>query len=303
MNDAWKQELDTIPFLRIKWNEPLARFTSFKIGGPADALVWADSREQLAAIAAVVRKHTLRLLPIGRGTNLLIGDAGFRGIAMKLGRDFETIQFLEDNRVRAGAAVPMSIFSKECAKHGLSGAEFMFGIPGALGGGLRMNAGAHGSDFSAIAAEVEALGWDGEFHRLDHAAMEFQYRTSALGNGEYVCATEAVYALKPEDPAAVEERTKGYYYGRLTTQPLHLPSAGCVFRNPDVGAAGKLIDECGLKGMAVGSVRVSEKHGNYMVASEGATAEDVLKLIEIVRRRIKERFGTDLELEIKIIDA
>lgn len=298
---VWQQELEAISELRIKWNEPLSKYTSFKIGGPADAVVWADTREQLRAVAHVLRKHGVPLLTLGRGSNLLISDEGFRGVALKLGADFEQIHFEEGERVRAGAAVPMSVFAKECAKQGLSGVEFLFGIPGSLGGGVRMNAGAHGSCFADVVFEVEALDWEGIFRRLDRSELRFSYRDSVLG--EYVAATEILFALRRDDPQAVEERTKALYNQRRSTQPLSLPSAGCVFRNPDVGSAGRLIDELGLKGLRIGGARVSEKHANFIVGSEGATAADVLALIEEIRRRVKERTGIDLELEIKIIES
>ncbi|MDA1193541.1 MAG: hypothetical protein O3A46_17830, partial [Candidatus Poribacteria bacterium] len=167
--------------------------------------------------------------------------------------------------------------------------------------GARMNAGAHGSDFSEIVVSAEALSWNGDYVRLDHDALKFEYRTSIIG--EYVCATEMTFSLTPDDAEAVDARTKEYYYQRLGSQPLALPSAGCVFRNPSVGAAGKIIDELGLKGLSVGGARVSEKHANYMVGSDGATARDVIELIGLVKRLVKERMGTELELEIKIIEA
>jgi UDP-N-acetylmuramate dehydrogenase len=296
---TWRQELGAVPDLRVKWDEPLSKYTSFKIGGPADAVVWADTREQLRAVAGVLRRRGVPLLTMGRGSNLLVSDAGFRGVVLKLGTDFEQIAF-EGTRARAGAAVPMSVFAKECAKQGLSGVEFIFGIPGSLGGGVRMNAGAHGSCFADVVVEVEALDWEGVYRRLDRSELRFVYRDSVLG--EYVAATEVLFDLKRDDPDAVEERTKAFYYQRRESQPLSLPSAGCVFRNPDVGSAGRLIDELGLKGFAIGGARVSEKHGNFIVGSEGATAADVRALIGEIRRRVKERTGTDLELEIKIIE-
>jgi UDP-N-acetylmuramate dehydrogenase len=295
----WRDELLALG-VRVRWQEPLARYTSFKIGGPADALVWADTREQLAGVAALVRRHGLAFLALGRGTNLLVSDQGRRGVVLKLGRDFEGLE-VEGDVVRVGAAVPMSVLSKECAKHGLSGAEFLFGIPGSVGGGARMNAGAHGRCFADITTRAEVLEWEGAFRVLDRRQLAFAYRRSALDR--YVCATEIWCALRPDDPDAVERRTKEYYHHRLATQPLSLPSAGCVFRNPDVGSAGKMIDECGLKGLSVGGARVSEKHANFIVAPEAATAEDVLRLIAEVRRRVKEKTGADLELEIQIVEA
>ena len=253
----------------------------------------------MIAVHRLAEHHRVPLFALGRGSNLLVSDKGLRGIVLKLGADFERIE-TDGTRVTAGSAVPMSVLSKECAKRGLSGAEFMFGIPGSVGGGVRMNAGAHGTCMADIVTTVVALGHDGALHELDREAVDFRYRDSALGS--HVCAVEATFSLIPDDPDAVDAKTKAYYFQRLESQPLSLPSAGCVFRNPDVRSAGKLIDECGLKGLSVGGARVSEKHANFIVGSEGATAADVVALIEEVRRRIKETTGATLELEIKILD-
>ncbi len=296
---AWKEALAATNGLRIRWDEPLAHHTSFRIGGPADAVVWADTHDQLIAVHRLAQASDVPIFTLGRGSNLLVSDKGLRGIVLKLGADFERIA-VDGTRVTAGSAVPMSVLSKECAKRGLRGVEFMFGIPGSVGGGVRMNAGAHGTCMADVVTAVVALGHDGALHELDWEALDFQYRDSALGN--YVCAVDTVFSLIADDPATVEAKTKEYYFQRLESQPLSLPSAGCVFRNPDVRSAGKLIDECGLKGLSVGRARVSEKHANFIVASEGATASDVLALIEEVQRRIKEATGATLELEIKIID-
>lgn len=295
---AWMRRLESIAGLRISWDEPLSRHTSFKIGGPADAFVWADTRDQLEAVARIVREESVPLLAIGRGTNLLVDDDGFRGIVLRLGKRFESVS-IEGSRLRAGASVPMSVLSKEAAKHGLAGVEFAFGIPGSVGGGVRMNAGAHGRCMADVVVDAEALDWEYRLRVLTASELKFAYRTSSLG--DYVCATEALFALEPDDPNEVERRTKSYYNQRRATQPLSMPSAGCVFRNPDVGTAGKLIDECGLKGFAIGGARVSEIHANYIVAEEGATARDVHALIDEVRRRVRESTGADLELEVKII--
>ena len=295
---TWRDALRQIQDLRVHWDEPVARHTSFKIGGRADAVVWADTRDQLLKVHDVAKRWEVPLFVLGRGSNLLVSDKGIRGIVLKLGQGFEGVE-VRGTDVIAGAAAPMSVLSKECAKRGLSGAEFMFGIPGSVGGGVRMNAGAHGACVGDLVVSVVALGHDGAFHDLEHDALSFGYRDSLLG--DYVCAVEATFSLSPGDPEAVEAQTKARYYERLESQPLSLPSAGCVFRNPDVGSAGKLIDECGLMGLSVGGARVSEKHANFIVASEGATANDVLTLIAEVKRRVKAQTGADLALEIKIL--
>jgi UDP-N-acetylmuramate dehydrogenase len=298
MANAWAAELAAIPGLRVRWDQPLARYTTYKVGGPADALVWADDDAQAAAILAVAKAHDVPVLPLGRGSNMLVADKGVRGIVLKLGRAFDKVE-ADGAGVTAGAGVPMSVMSKECAKLGLSGAEFLFGIPGSMGGGIRMNAGAHGACVADITVGARALGWDGAMHDVSAAELAFDYRTSSLG--DYFCGLSGQFRLQPDDPNRVEAKTKEYYHQRLASQPLNLPSAGCVFRNPDVGSAGKLVDDLGLKGLASGAARVSEKHANFLVAGDGATAEDVGALICDVRRRVFDATGVRLELEIKIV--
>ncbi|MBT3265785.1 UDP-N-acetylmuramate dehydrogenase [Candidatus Poribacteria bacterium] len=298
MAEPWTAELGAISGLRVRWDEPLARYTTYKVGGPADALVWADDAGQAEAVLAVAKGCDVPVLPLGRGSNMLVADKGVRGIVLKLGREFDTVE-ADGDTVTAGAAVPMSVMSKECAKRGLSGAEFLFGIPGSMGGGIRMNAGAHGASVADIALGARALGWDGATHDLSAADLGFAYRTSQLG--AYFCGLRGTFRLEPDDPTRVEAKTKEYYYQRLASQPLDLPSAGCVFRNPDVASAGKLIDDLGLKGLSSGAASVSEKHANFLVAADGATAEDVGALICDVRRRVFDACGVRLELEIKLV--
>ena len=298
MAQAWTAELGAISGLRIRWDEPLARYTTYKVGGPADALVWADDAQQTEAVLALAKGRDIPFLALGRGSNMLVADKGVRGIVLKLGRDFGTVD-VDGDTVTAGAAVPMSVMSKECAKRGLSGAEFLFGIPGSMGGGIRMNAGAHGASVGDITVAARALGWDGATYELSAADLGFGYRTSELGR--HFCGLSGTFRLRPDDPARVEAKTKEYYYQRLASQPLDLPSAGCVFRNPDVASAGKLIDDLGLKGLSSGAVRVSEKHANFLVAADGATAADVAALIRDVRLRVFDATGVRLELEIRLV--
>ena len=306
---GWKKALASVEGLRVRWDEPLARYTSYKIGGPADALVWADTEEQLLAVAAAAHRHGAPLMPLGRGSNMLISDEGVRGIVMKLGKAFEEIRF-EGKTAAVGSAAFMSAFSKRCAQEGLSGAEFMFGIPGSVGGGVCMNAGAHGRTMSDIVVSADVLTKEGETARVDRESLGFRYRASRLG--EYVCALFCHFELERGDPAEVEALTKRYYSERRSTQPLSLPSAGCAFRNPvdasnrrngsPVASAGRLIDECGLKGLSAGGARVSEVHANFLVASPGASSSDVRRLVDEVRRRVHNRTGVRLQLEMKILD-
>ncbi len=296
---SWRDSLAAVEGLRLRWDEPLARYTSYKIGGPADAFAQADTVKQLERVAQIAREYETPIMIIGRGSNLLISDKGIRGIVLKLGKVFEEISF-EGDTALSGCAALMSAFSKRCAVEGLSGAEFMFGIPGSVGGGVCMNAGAHGQSMSDIVASVDVLEWSGHTKRVERDELGFRYRGSRIG--EYMCALFCRFEMERGDPTAIEALRKRYYAERRASQPLSLPSAGCAFRNPDVSSAGRLIDECGLKGLTIGGVQVSERHANFLVASANASSSDVRRLVEEVRRRVHAETGVWLQLEMKILN-
>ncbi len=282
----------------VRVNEPLARHVSFRIGGPADILLLPRSLPDLAATVAWLYRAGEAFVILGRGSNVLIADRGVRGIVVKTGRGQEGVRY-DGSRVRAECGVSLPHLSRRASARGLAGLEFAAGIPGSVGGAVVMNAGAHGHSIAEVVAEVRVLTPDGE-QRWTGPDLRFQYRESRLQR-EPGIVLEATLALRPADPGETLERLDRWLSTRSETQPLGPPSSGCVFRNPAGDHAGRLIDEAGAKGLRVGGAVVSERHANYILNTGGATAGDVLALIALVRSRIRDRWGADLETEIKLI--
>jgi len=306
---TWQDELQSITS-KVKYNEPLSSHTSFSIGGPALALVEANSIDELKSLLSFRERFNFPVMVIGRGTNILVSDAGYNGIIVVLstrpplekgGRgDFSQIQFY-GTQVTAGAGITLTRLAKRLAESSLSGLEFAYGIPGTLGGALIMNAGAHGHSMSEIVTEIQVMTHKGEVLTISNEQAGFDYRKSNLK--QYFCVIEAALQLKMESQEKIESEMKKLYNERKSKQPLSLPSAGCIFKNPPGASAGKLIDECGLKGTKIGCAEVSQKHANFIVNTLSATAADVLALIELVRKQVKSKTGIDLELEIQLCNV
>lgn len=296
----WQEELSKESKAKLRLNEPLSVHTSFRIGGPADVFAEIMNLSQLKAIISFCRKRSIPLMIIGRGTNLLVNDEGYRGVVAHLRGDFTHIEFNESlHQICAGSAFRLSRLSKLSAEKGLSGLEFAFGIPGSLGGALLMNAGASCHSISEVVDKVEAIDQDGNEVLLTHDELEFGYRQSNLDR--YFCITKACLQMKPLSADDVIEQTDRNFREKRLTQPLWAASAGCVFKNPPGLSAGKLIDECGLKGESVGGAQVSIQHANFIINSGNATASDVLRLIDKVRSVVKDHTGIELELELKVV--
>lgn len=284
----------------VRYDEPLARHVTFRIGGPADVLLLPRSLAHLIAAVAWLYREGRPFVLLGRGSNVLVADGGVRGIVIKTGRGQEGVRY-DGSRVVAECGVSLPQLSRAAATRGLSGLEFAAGIPGSIGGGVVMNAGAHGCSMDGVVRSVRVLTPAGE-HRWSRDAMGFRYRESRLQR-EPGIVLEAELDLQRADPAASLARLDEWLRARGDTQPLGPPSSGCVFRNPAGDHAGRLIDTAGGKGMRVGGAVVSDRHANYILNTQGATAADVLKLIGEVRARVVEQTGIDLEPEIKLIGA
>ncbi len=282
----------------VRRNEPLARHVTFRIGGPADVLLVPRSLDQLIAVAAWLYREGRPFVVLGRGSNVLIADRGVRGIVIKTGRGQEVVRY-EGSRVIAECGVSLPQLSRATATRGLSGLEFAAGIPGSVGGGVLMNAGAHGCSISELVRTVGVLTPGGE-HTWSCDEMRFRYRQSRLQQ-EPGIVLGAELDLRPADPRECLQRLEDWLRTRSDTQPLGPPSSGCIFRNPAGDHAGRLIDVSGGKGMRVGGAAVSDRHANYILNTGGATAADVLRLIADVRARMRDRLGIDLEPEIKLI--
>lgn len=284
----------------VTTDEPMSRHTSVRIGGPADIFVQAACEEDVIAVRKVALETGIPMRVIGAGSNVLVSDKGVRGIVLNLGRLFREIR-VEGERIHCQAGALLPRVAKVALDHGLSGFEFGGGIPGTVGGAIVMNAGAHGGDISQIAERVFVVDSSGERVEFPAEEMGFSYRRSRLSGDYDSIVVGGVFKLTPDDPAKIGERMDAFAQRRRETQPLGLPSSGSVFKNPPGDYAGRLTEAAGLKGLREGQAMVSPAHGNFIVNCGGATAEDVLRLIERVRLRVKAEFGVDLQLEVELI--
>ncbi|MBU8907108.1 UDP-N-acetylmuramate dehydrogenase [Desertibacillus haloalkaliphilus] len=280
-------------------DEPLANHTTWKIGGPADVLIKPATIEELKKVVDLVMTHQLPWRMIGRGSNMLVRDGGIRGVVIKLAEGLDHLE-LNGEEIRVGGGYSLIKLATIISKKGLSGLEFAGGIPGSVGGAVFMNAGAHGSDISNILKEAHILFPDGSMKWLTNDEMDFSYRTSKLQKEKGVCV-EAVFNLTSGDrDKIVKEMQKNKDY-RRESQPWNYPCAGSVFRNPLPNYAGQLVEKAGLKGYQIGGAQISEMHGNFIVNVADAKAEDVLGLIEHVKRTVYDRFQVRMETEVEIV--
>lgn len=277
-------------------NEPLAPYTTWKIGGPADVMIVPSSKEKLAETVTILGRRGIPWFLLGRGSNLLVADSGYRGAVIRLGGAFEQVRF-EQESVYAGAALSFIKLSVLAGKEGLTGLEFAGGIPGTVGGAVYMNAGAHGSDVSRILIKTEVLLETGQWKTMELADMQFAYRHSLLHESRGI-VTEAVFKLQSGDRKEIAAAMAVNKDRRRRTQPLQMPCAGSTFRNPPGHFAAKLIEEAGLKGFRVGDAEVSLQHANFIVNHGKATAGDVLGLIGHIQAVVKERYGVELKTEV-----
>ncbi|MGE5396995.1 MAG: UDP-N-acetylmuramate dehydrogenase [Chitinophagales bacterium] len=283
----------------IRYDEPMNLHTTFRIGGPADILVVPRSIEEVKAAIGWARLRNISFFIMGQGSNLLVRDAGIRGLVIKLGESFRKLGGTHNN-LTALAGNTMSETSREALLRGLTGLEFAEGIPGSVGGAVYMNAGAYGGEISQVVNRVKVLDRNGNEEVFNRDQMHWGYRKSIFQSTDYLIL-EAEFELYPGDTESIEAAMKEYSKARSDKQPLEYPSGGSVFRRPEGHFVGPMIEEVGLKGFMVGDAQVSEKHAGFIINRGHATAEDVLKLIEIVRARIRERFGVVLELELLVV--
>jgi len=268
-----------------RFDEPLAPHTTFRVGGPADVLVEPRDEGELVEVLRAAGEQEIPLRILGGGANLLVRDEGVRGAVVRLSR----LDGRRGDRVQAGRPLPRLV--RETLREGLGGLEALAGIPGTLGGAIRMNAGGRAGTIGDVVRAVEVLTLGGEFRRLPRPAVGFRYRGSAL-DGCVVVAAELELRPSPQAP----ERFASLLRDKRRTQPLDRCSAGCIFKNPPGQAAGRLIEACGLKGVRCGGARVSPRHANFIVNEGGATASDILRLIDLIRKRVP----VPLELEVQV---
>ncbi len=282
----------------IRCDEPLARRTTLRVGGPADCFVEPASEPDLAEVIRFCGERHLPFLLLGRGSNLLIRDGGFRGVAISLSQPHFTRIQVSVPRLRCGAGARLKAVATEAKHHELTGFEFLEGIPGSVGGALRMNAGAMGGEMFRVVESVRLMDFMGAVRECRADELDVSYRSCSTL--ETRIALEAVLAGQPGRRELIERRMNEYSQKRWHSQPA-APSAGCIFKNPLTVPAGRLIEELGLKGARVGGASVSSEHGNFIVNDRNATARDILELIDLIRRRARTERGIELETEVRIL--
>ena len=277
-------------------NEPMKNHTTFRVGGCARYLVEPQNAVQLSQIVKACRDAGMPYYIVGNGSNLLVSDRGYDGTVIKFGPGMSRIH-VDGERVYVQAGALLSQTAKRAMEEGLSGLEFASGIPGSIGGGLVMNAGAYGGEMSQIVESVTVMNESGEIMELDCDTMEFGYRTSVIKNRAFV-VLEAALHLQRRDKADIQAKMEEFAARRKEKQPLEYPSAGSIFKRPEGYFSGKLIMDSGMRGYRVGGAQVSEKHCGFIINTGNATSEDIAELMAEVQDRVKERFRVSLEPEI-----
>lgn len=285
-----------VPEENICLQESMASHTTFRIGGLADCFVQLENTEQLIKIQKYLSQVGVPFFILGNGSNLLVSDAGFRGVILQIGPKMNRVT-VEGNVIVAQAGASMAQIARTAMEHELTGMEFASGIPGTIGGGVVMNAGAYGGELSQIVTQVNVVNNEGEIMELDNETMEFGYRTSTIRNNPFT-VTEVILRLEKGDRRQIRERMEELAAKRRDKQPLEYPSAGSTFKRPAEHYAGQLIMEAGLRGFQCGGAKVSDKHCGFVINTGNATAEDVRKLIREVQARVKDQFNVDLETEV-----
>lgn len=280
----------------VRFDEPLAKYTSMKIGGPADVLVVPADEEDLRQVLLAARAARAPVMVLG-GTNIVVRDGGVAGVVLRLS-GLKAIRTVGTNRLYAEAGGPFPTLSHAAKDAGLAGLEFACGIPGTVGGAVVMNAGTRDGELADVLESARLMTLEGEVIEIPASQIGFRYRESHLPPGVLVGCT---VVLKPDDPGAIDGRMQAILEYRRRTQPLHLPNAGCIFKNPPGRSAGQLIDELGLKGYRIGDVQVSERHANFMVNVGAGTAKDLTALIRHVGDRVEREQGITLEMEVKLV--
>ena len=279
-------------------NEPMSEHTTLKLGGPADYLVFPRSAEEIGALFAEAGAYNLPVTVIGHGSNLLVLDGGIRGLVICIGKNMRKIT-RDGNRITAQAGTMLGSAAIEAADAGLTGLEFASGIPGTVGGGVTMNAGAYDGEMAQVVTQVKGFCPGGKTITLSNEEMEFGYRHSAVTEKNLI-VTEVTFELQEGDPAEIRAKMSELNARRAEKQPLDVPSAGSTFKRPQGYFAAALIDQCGLKGYSIGGARVSMKHAGFLV-NTGTSSKDFLELMQKVQQIVEERVGVKLEPEIKII--
>jgi UDP-N-acetylmuramate dehydrogenase len=283
---------------KVLFDAPMRQFTSMKVGGPADCLLFPRDVVELRKVVQYVRRKKIPFLILGKGTNLVVRDKGVRGWIISLTQGMKKIH-MDGEAVEAEAGLPLQRLIQYSIRRGLAGLEPFFGIPGTVGGGLAMNAGAWGVELKDVLLSMTLMREDGEIVEKPRSKLRFSYRRLVLPPSWIIL--KGRFQLKKGDKEEILERVKSYSEMRKRRQPLDYPSAGSIFKNPEEGPAGKWIEEVGLKRFRIGQAMVSERHANFIINLGKATAEEVIRLMEFIEKRIYEEKGISLEREVKVV--
>jgi UDP-N-acetylmuramate dehydrogenase len=283
--------------VRVKEKEPLKRHTTFKIGGPAEFFAQPKDITDLKLLLKLAKKHKLRPLILGAGSNILVSESGVKALVIKLDSAFFKRISSKGNILSCGSGVMLPRLIMYSKRHSLSGLELLAGIPGSVGGALAMNAGSWGRSIVELAQEVRVLGYDGREKIIPKQKIKYSYRKCSLAR--YIILG-ADFKLKKSSAAMIYSSIKEYLRRRRLSQDSSYPNAGCIFKNPPGESAGRLIELCGLKGRASGGALISPKHANFILNAKGASSSDILKLILLAKKRVKDKFNLNLHPEIKI---
>ena len=303
MEEIYKEFIKTIGKDKILFNEPMSKHTSFKTGGNAEVYITAKSIEQIKEVVKLSKENNIPIYIIGNGSNVLVKDEGIEGIVLKI--QLEKINIIRKDEdvnvyVEADAGVKLAVLAHKLMQEGIEGFEFASGIPGTIGGAIRMNAGAHGGEMKDIVKSTQYMDENGNIKEMELLNHEFDYRKSIFSNKNYIIL-KTTFCLKKGDKKEIENKIIEYRNWRKEKQPLEYPNAGSTFKRGKDFITAKLIDECGLKGYKIGGAQVSEKHAGFIINTGNATSKDILELIEYVQKTVYEKCKKYIELEIEIM--
>ena len=303
MTEELKKQILQLGILQdnIMFDEPMSKHTTFKVGGPAECYIKIDNIQDLRHILKLSKQENIPLTVLGNGSNVLVLDGGIKGIVLNI--RFNKIEMMNlDKKIFAnvGAGVKVSVFGHLLVKNAITGFEELSGIPGTIGGAVRMNAGAHGKEFKDIISTVTCMDYNGNVHQFDNEEMQFEYRRSILKDKQYIIL-EAHMEFRKGNKEDIKKKMEEYSTYRREKQPIEYPSAGSTFKRGTDYITAKLIDEAGLKGYSIGGAEVSSKHAGFIINKGNATAKDILELIEYVKYEVEKKYNKKIELEIEII--
>lgn len=298
MEQDYKKEAMGLIKGRVVFDAPMRKFTSIKVGGPADSLLFPKNLEELRKVILHANRKKIPFLILGRGTNLIVRDKGIRGWVINLTQGLNKIR-VDGDRVEAEAGLPLQRLVQFTVQKGLTGLEPFFGIPGTVGGGLAMNSGAWGVEMKDVVQSLTLMKEDGTILEKARSKLKFSYRKLAISPSWVIL--KGVFQLKKGKKEEILEKIKSYSEMRKKTQPIDYPSAGSVFKNPEEGSAGKWIEQVGLKGFKMGQAMISDLHANFIVNLGKATADEVIQLMDWVEKKVYEEMGISLEREVRVV--